>query len=66
MNKITKKIWKEIEAVLKKHKLTYTAHFEPRKLYNTSNNTVITVYDKYFEVLTYIPDFFEDEVEDEH
>lgn len=61
MNKITKEIWKEIEAVLKKHKLSYTAHFEPKELYNPSNNTVATAYDKYFEVLTYIPDFFEDE-----
>lgn len=66
MNKITKEVWKEIEAVLKKHKLAYTAHFEPRELYNTSNNTVVTVYDKYLEVLTYIPDFFEDEAQDEH
>lgn len=65
MNKITKEVWKEIDVLLKKHKLSYTAHFEPRDLYNTSSNTVVTVYDKYFEVLAYIPDFFEDGVEDE-
>ena len=56
MSKITKEVWKEIDEILKKHELSYTAHYEYRNIKEKG----VTVIDKYIEINLVIPDLFEE------
>lgn len=58
---ISKEIWKEILDVLKKHKISYTTHYESRDIQRAMEYPNITVQDKCIQINLTIPDFFEDD-----
>lgn len=55
---ITKAIWKEILAVLKKHKISYTTHLETRDIPKPMEYPDERVYDKHIQINLIIPDYF--------
>lgn len=57
---ITKEIWKEISNVLKKHKISYTSHWESRDIPRAMEYPDITVHDKHIQINLVIPDYFEE------
>ena len=52
--KITKEIWKEIQGVLKKHKIPYSVYYE----YKNLAKSIIT--SKHIQINLVIPDYFEE------
>ena len=60
MNNISKEIWKEVLDVLKRHKISYTTHYESRDIQKAMEYPDITVHDKHIQINLVIPDFFED------
>lgn len=65
MNKITKEIWKEFQDILKRYELPYTTMYEPREIWRAADDCII-VHDVNIQINLVIPDFFEDEAQDEH
>ena len=57
---ITKEIWKEIDDILLKYTIPYTAHFESRDIPRAMEYSDITVQDKYVQINLVIPDYFEE------
>lgn len=57
---ISKEIWKEVLDVLKRHKISYTTHYESRDIQKAMEYPDITVQDLYIQINLVIPDFFED------
>ena len=57
---ISKEIWKEVLDVLKRHKISYTTHYESRNIQKAMEYPDITVHDKHIQINLVIPDFFED------
>lgn len=59
---ISKEIWKEVLDVLKRHKISYTTHYESRDIQKAIEYPDITVQDKHIQINLVIPDFFEDDI----
>ena len=57
---ISKEIWKEVLDVLKRHKISYTTHYESRDIQKAMEYPNITVQDMHIQINLVIPDFFED------
>lgn len=57
---ISKETWKEVLDVLKRHKISYTTHYESRNIQKAMEYPDITVHDKHIQINLVIPDFFED------
>lgn len=57
---ISKEIWEDVLDVLKKHKISYTEHFERRDIPRPMECSDITVDDKHIQINLVIPDYFEE------
>ena len=58
---VSKEVWKEILDVLKKHKISYTTHYENRDIQRAMEYSDITVQDKHIQINLVIPDYFDEE-----
>lgn len=57
---ITKDIWNDVLDVLKKHKISYTTHYESRDIPGAMECPDITVSDKHFQINLVVPDWWEE------
>lgn len=57
---ISKDAWKEVLDVLKKHKITYTTHYERRDIPRATECSDATVQDKYIQINLVILDYFDE------
>ena len=57
---ISKDIWNDVLAVLSKHKIPYTTHYENRDIQRSIEQEDITVMDKHIQINLVIPDYLED------
>lgn len=58
---VSKETWKEICAVLEKHNILYTTHYESRDVQRAMEYPDVTVQDKYIQINLVIPDYFEEQ-----
>ena len=58
----SKEVWREILDVLKKHKISYTTHYESRDIQRAMEYSDITVQDKHIQINLVIPDYFDDDM----
>lgn len=58
---ISKEVWKDISDVLKKHKISYTTHWESRDIQKSIECPDVVVQDKYIQINLVIPDYFEED-----
>lgn len=57
---ITKSMWKDVQEVLKKHKISYTTHLETRDIRHPIDMSEVTVYDTHIQINLIVPDYFDD------
>lgn len=56
---ISKSIWEEINDILKKYKIPYTAHCTTRDLDLSIESIPVEVIDKHIQINLTIPDYYE-------
>lgn len=59
---ISKEVWEEFDAILKKYKIPYTTHFENRRIQRAMEYPDIRVIDKHIQINLVIPDYFDDAI----
>ena len=61
--KITKEVWRDVLDILKKHKISYTTHYETRDIQCPMEYPDVVVMDKHIQINLVIPDYFDDEID---